>query len=279
VWITQFMAIFWFWVIIIIQASSTCWTQNSKLIEILAPVSFSITIVSFGEVHFSWKQNPAQRILNYSVKHSLGIKNPITERWQLFKVSKLSSRKLMVLHKGVFARVRTIFEQNNILIAQSNWTESQVLAQPGDNGTSVNNLSCVIYNNSYLNCTWDVGKEASKDTQYSLYYRQENTTEECQQYQKDTWDRNIGCQFSNTTIMSLNPQMLVIYVNGSSKQAAIQPFDQIFDPFEIEKSNPPVKVTILVNEGLLRVSWKQPHTSYLIESHCFKYQINIRDLK
>ncbi|XP_064422353.1 interleukin-5 receptor subunit alpha-like [Latimeria chalumnae] len=122
------MAIFWFWVIIIIQASSTCWTQN---IEILAPVSFSITIVSFGEVHFSWKQNPAQRILNYSVKHSLGIKNPITERWQLFKVSKLSSRKLMVLHKGVFARVRTIFEQNNILIAQSNWTESQVLAQPG----------------------------------------------------------------------------------------------------------------------------------------------------
>lgn len=55
-------------------------------------------------------------------------------------------------------------------------------------------------------------------------------TEECQNYIKDKWNRNTECRFSVTHI---DPEevdnLIVIHINGSSRYAAIKPFQQLFN--------------------------------------------------
>ncbi|NXM93770.1 CSF2R factor, partial [Sylvia borin] len=41
----------------------------------------------------------------------------------------------------------------------------------GMNGTDIENFVCVIFNVSFMNCTWHVGRTATEDTQYYLYWR------------------------------------------------------------------------------------------------------------
>lgn len=60
-------------------------------------------------------------------------------------------------------------------------------------------------------------------------------TEECQEYSRDTMNRNIGCWFPRTFINSKGFEQLAVHVNGSSKHAAIKPFDQLFTPHSIGK--------------------------------------------
>lgn len=60
-------------------------------------------------------------------------------------------------------------------------------------------------------------------------------TEECQEYSRDTLNRNTGCWFPRTFINSKGFEQLAVHVNGSSKHAAIKPFDQLFAPHSIGK--------------------------------------------
>ncbi|NXX70302.1 CSF2R factor, partial [Spizella passerina] len=91
----------------------------------------------------------------------------------------------------------------------------------GMNGTAISNFACVIFNVSFMNCTWHVGRTATEDTQYFLYWtplKNENITE-CQNYIKDTHGRHIGCRFQNVTIKNNFPYFLV---NGSRSGQSIQ---------------------------------------------------------
>lgn len=60
-------------------------------------------------------------------------------------------------------------------------------------------------------------------------------TEECQEYSRDTLNRNTGCWFPRTFINSKGFEQLAVHVNGSSKHSAIKPFDQLFAPHSIGK--------------------------------------------
>lgn len=61
-------------------------------------------------------------------------------------------------------------------------------------------------------------------------------TEECREYSKDTQQRNIACRFPRTVINSKGRDWLAVYVNGSSKEEAIKPFDQLFALHAIGKA-------------------------------------------
>lgn len=62
-----------------------------------------------------------------------------------------------------------LLEQLFTLSAQWTWYSLSVFA--GMNGTAVENFVCVIFNVSFMNCTWHVGRTATEDTQYFLYWR------------------------------------------------------------------------------------------------------------
>ncbi|KAK2517381.1 granulocyte-macrophage colony-stimulating factor receptor subunit alpha [Columba guinea] len=102
------------------------------------------------------------------------------------------------------------------------------------NGTAIENFVCVIFNVSFMNCTWHVGRTASGDTQYFLYWKnskKENFTG-CQNYIKDNHGRHTGCRFQNVTIENKRAHFLV---NGSQSGQNIQTYEKMIFLYEIGK--------------------------------------------
>ncbi|NXP34299.1 CSF2R factor, partial [Leiothrix lutea] len=146
------------------------------------------------------------------------------------------------------------------------------------NGTAIENFVCVIFNVSFMNCTWHVGRTATEDTQYFLYWRpskKEDITE-CQNYIKDDYGRHTGCRFQNVTIENKNACFLV---NGSRSGQNIQPYENSILLYEIEKLTPPLNVSVNCTEASrrCRILWQQPRTSHKKKSSCFKYEIVIEN--
>ncbi|NWH55669.1 CSF2R factor, partial [Fregata magnificens] len=95
----------------------------------------------------------------------------------------------------------------------------------GVNGSAIENFSCVIYNVSLMNCTWQAGRDAPGDTQYFLYWQnpRDNDEMECELYIKGENGRNTGCRFKNVRIW---PERAYFLVNGSSEHSLIQFYDE-----------------------------------------------------
>ncbi|NXS64502.1 CSF2R factor, partial [Brachypteracias leptosomus] len=94
----------------------------------------------------------------------------------------------------------------------------------GMNGSAIENFSCVIYNISLMNCTWQAGRNAPGDTQYFLYWKNQINGDamECKHYIKDESGRNTGCRFQNVRIELEKAYFLV---EGSSNHSLIQFYD------------------------------------------------------
>ncbi|NWR02342.1 CSF2R factor, partial [Paradoxornis webbianus] len=142
------------------------------------------------------------------------------------------------------------------------------------NGTAIENFVCVIFNVSFMNCTWHVGRTATEDTQYFLYWRpskKEDITE-CQNYIKDDYGRHTGCRFQNVAVKNKYAYFLV---NGSRSGQNIHISDYII----VEKLTPPLNVSVNCTEASRRCSiwWQQPRTSHKKKSSCFKYEIVIEN--
>ncbi|NWX19411.1 CSF2R factor, partial [Aegotheles bennettii] len=153
----------------------------------------------------------------------------------------------------------------------------------GMNGTAIENFTCVIFSVSFMNCTWHMGKMASRDTQYFLYWqtsKKEDFTE-CQNYIKDNCGRHIGCRFHNVTIKNTRAYFLV---NGSRSGQNIHEENRLLinctSKYNIvEKLTPPLNVTVNCTEDSHRceIWWQPPCTSHVKRHDCFKYEIIIEN--
>ncbi|NXH66181.1 CSF2R factor, partial [Hydrobates tethys] len=159
----------------------------------------------------------------------------------------------------------------------------------GMNETAIENFVCVIFNVSFMNCTWHVGRTASGDTQYFLYWktsRKEDFTG-CQNYIKDNCGRHTGCRFQNVTIENKRAYFLV---NGSRSGQNIQSYKKMiilykivflsyFNYIIVEKLTPPLNVTVNCTEAShgCEIWWQPPRTSHVKRHACFKYEIVIEN--
>ncbi|KAM6098253.1 granulocyte-macrophage colony-stimulating factor receptor subunit alpha-like isoform 2-T2 [Theristicus caerulescens] len=148
----------------------------------------------------------------------------------------------------------------------------------GMNGTAIENFVCVIFNVSFMNCTWHVGRTASGDTQYFLYWKtsKEEDFTGCQNYIKDNSGRHTGCRFQNVTIKNKRAYFLV---NGSGSGQNIQSYEEKIILYKIEKLTPPLNVTVNCSEASHRceIRWQPPRTSHVKIQACFKYEIVIEN--
>uniref|UniRef100_A0A8C2U977 Granulocyte-macrophage colony-stimulating factor receptor subunit alpha-like n=1 Tax=Coturnix japonica TaxID=93934 RepID=A0A8C2U977_COTJA len=144
----------------------------------------------------------------------------------------------------------------------------------GINGSAIENFSCVIYDISLMNCTWQAGRNAPGDTQYYLYWQNSRYGDvmECELYIKDENGRHVGCRFKNVKI-----ERSYFLVNGSSKNTLIQFYDTDIELYTIEKLMPPSNVTVSCNESSdsCTIQWQQPQINHSNKDRCFKYEIEI----
>ncbi|KFO88884.1 Interleukin-5 receptor subunit alpha, partial [Buceros rhinoceros silvestris] len=262
------------------------WTMNlvqpnapqAAAVEVFPPVSFTLTVSALAQVLLHWKPNPNQEQKNYTVRYDVKILSPVPEEYD---TKKTHSVQTAALHNGFSARVRTLLLHNDLQMT-SDWVKGELPPLPGAPETSARNLSCVtqitISRTVSLHCTWLPGQGAPEDTEYFLFYRYETYTEECQDYTKDEWNRKTECRFSVTHI---DPEgvdnLIVIHINGSSKYAAIKPFQQLFNQNAIEKVNVPRNVTVFLEQNDLLATWEKPVSSFRKE--CFEYEFSLVNLK
>ncbi|NXI95601.1 CSF2R factor, partial [Psophia crepitans] len=154
----------------------------------------------------------------------------------------------------------------------------------GMNETAIENFICVIFNVSFMNCTWHVGRAASEDTQYFLYWK--NSKKEdfsgCQNYINDNFGRHTGCRFQNVTIEHKTAYFLV---NGSTRGQNIQSEDNLLlincisNYIIVEKLTPPFNVTVNCTEAShgCKIQWQPPRTSHVKFPTCFKYELVIEN--
>lgn len=148
----------------------------------------------------------------------------------------------------------------------------------GKKGSAIENFSCVIYDVSLMNCTWQAGRNAPGDTQYFLYWknsRDDNETE-CELYIKGENGMHTGCRFQNVMI---EEKTTYFRVYGISSNSQIQFYDEYIELYEIERLTPPLNVSVncTVNPAGCTITWQKPCTSYEKPEHCFEYEINIQN--
>uniref|UniRef100_A0A8C4VC30 Fibronectin type-III domain-containing protein n=1 Tax=Falco tinnunculus TaxID=100819 RepID=A0A8C4VC30_FALTI len=147
----------------------------------------------------------------------------------------------------------------------------------GINGSAIENFSCVIYNVSLMNCTWQAGRDAPEDTQYFLYWQNSRYDDamECELYITDENGRNTGCRFQNVRI---DVNKAYFLVNGSSKDSLIQFYDEYIRLYKIEILTPPLNVTANCTTDSVGciITWQPPLTSHVENVKCFQYEIHIQ---
>ncbi|XP_008581610.1 PREDICTED: interleukin-5 receptor subunit alpha [Galeopterus variegatus] len=251
-----------------------------KKFVLLPPANFTIKVTGLAQVLLRWEPNPDQEQRGVTLEYQVKINAPQEDDYE---TRSTASKCVTILHKGFSASVRTILWSNRSLLASS-WVSAALEAPAGLPGTSIVNLTCstntaaVNYTHSRpyqvsLHCTWLVGQNAPEDTQYFLYYRYGSWTEECQEYSKDSLKRNTACWFPRTSISGKGREQLAVRVNGSSRLAAIQPFDRLFALHAIDRVNPPMDVTAEIEGTHLSVQWEKPVSAFPI--HCFDYEVKI----
>uniref|UniRef100_A0A8C0W6H8 Fibronectin type-III domain-containing protein n=2 Tax=Castor canadensis TaxID=51338 RepID=A0A8C0W6H8_CASCN len=255
----------------------------SVLFLLLPPVNFTIKVTGLAQVLLSWSPNPHQEQWNVNIEYRVKINVPQEEEYE---TRKTESKYVSPLHQGFSASVQSILPRDGSFLtsSSSSWVSAELQAPPGSPGTSIVNLTCTtntaIDNYTHLRlyqvslrCTWLAGKDAPEDTQYFLYYRYGSQTEECQAYSKDALNRNTACWFPRTFIKSKGHEWLVVHINGSSKHAAIQPYDQLFVPYTIDQANPPMNVTAELEGTRLYIHWEKPVSPF--PTQCFDYEVKI----
>ncbi|XP_042190576.1 interleukin-5 receptor subunit alpha-like isoform X2 [Callorhinchus milii] len=248
----------------------------TDLSEINPPADVHMEEIELGELSISWNSNLSEDIHKmFSINYQFEWKYNDSVTWQ--PASRMEDPEYtddFELHRGVDMQVKNVIIEKPInfdsMEAESNWTEMHYPPASGDPETAAANISCIVYNNTYMNCSWQIGTKAPEDIVYFLHYRQDDDTRICTDYLKDDRGRHIGCHIVN----GIDTEVIVILlVNGSSQQAEIYPIYRIFQPSSFEKFNPPVNVQV-VNHT---VKWDISDNTSITNPRCFAYLLNVKD--
>ncbi|KAM6341365.1 interleukin-5 receptor subunit alpha-like [Podargus strigoides] len=225
-----------------------------------------------------WNNNlTKEETEKYTVKYILSYKffNTTHEMKERLQEKKKIIR--LELHPGFNVKVKTqLFAKGTEdVIKESGWTEFIYKAPP----VYIQNLSCIIYNISFFNCTWHIKAEAPDDIQIFFSYRHVGKDFECQQYIKNARKKNIGCHMKQIyfqTSRKINLNITVRDLRNNSRQLS---YYKAFIPQKIEKLNPPINVSVSLENGSIKVHWKPPPTIGSASNKCFLYQVKITDRK
>ncbi|XP_078078640.1 interleukin-5 receptor subunit alpha-like isoform X2 [Mustelus asterias] len=232
------------------------------------PTAIEIARGRLGEYIISWSGNytctgDIYYHFNYSYLDSAD-DGKLGENSRIIQTQKV---KLDVeLDRGIAVQIQLYRETKQEL--SNSWTKRTF--QPSrDLFASVDNLTCIFYDNHSMNCTWNITENAPQDTEYLLSYRTENTdnVHSCTNNQQDEW-RNTACRglkYNRNLIPRVN-----ICVSESSNKTKY-PYCRNIVPAAYYKVDTPINVT--VNKSTDEVNFELPKMHY--QASCYVYQINI----
>nr|XP_030133172.3 interleukin-5 receptor subunit alpha-like isoform X3 [Taeniopygia guttata] len=229
-------------------------------------------------VILSWNNNlTKEETKKYTVKYILIYKFFNTTKERKERLQEKEKIIHLKLHSGFNAKVKTqlFAKETEDIIKESDWTEFTYKAPP----VYIQNLSCIIYNISFFNCTWHIKAEAPEDIQIFTSYRHVGKVFACQQYIKNARKKNIGCYMKEIHFQpsrKINLNITVKNLRNSSRELS---YYKAFTPQAIEKLNPPINVSVSLENRSIKIRWKPPPTIGSARKKCFLYQVKITDHK
>ncbi|XP_062370986.1 interleukin-5 receptor subunit alpha-like [Cinclus cinclus] len=231
-----------------------------------------------SRVILSWKNNlTKEETKNFTVKYILIYKFFNTTKERKERLQEKEKIIHLKLYSGFNAKVKTqlFAKETEDIIKESDWTEFTYKAPP----VYIQNLSCIIYNISFFNCTWHIKAEAPEDIQIFTSYRHIGKVFVCQQYIKNTRKKNIGCHMKEIHFQPSRKISLNITVRNLRNSSSELSYYQAFTPQTIEKLNPPINVSVSLENRSIEIHWKPPPTIGSAKKKCFLYQVKITDRK
>ncbi|XP_051881487.1 interleukin-5 receptor subunit alpha-like isoform X2 [Pristis pectinata] len=238
-----------------------------EMIKMNPPMNIRISSGSFGEYTVSWDGNCT---FQDNVYYQLDYKylNPSDSKSYSYFVQEYQKKMDLELHRGLFTQVKLGYFGDTDDEISSNWTE-RTFDLPRDSFASVDNLTCIFYGNTYMNCTWDINENAPENEQYILSYRKEQTSDmyNCTNYRM-SGARNTGCVGHKYDIdLSYEIIICISELNNKTKL----PYCRKVKPYYFHKLNNPINVRI--NKSTDEVTWNLPEVNF--GPSCYKYQLNI----
>ncbi|KAK1167696.1 interleukin-5 receptor subunit alpha-like [Acipenser oxyrinchus oxyrinchus] len=243
---------------------------DSEHIEIPQPTDFDVTEIHLGVFNFTWNSN-----LSYNKDYAVHYKVCIGDLGN--EDCKEEERKVAhfrrFISRGVFAKVKTIVSFGNRK-AESNWTVRNFPRSKGITEQALQNVSCILYNFDHINCTWETAKEVPDDAHYSVYFWQKNTDFPCHQFIRNDQRKITGCHSKKGTAFLDKSVHILINVSGADFYSAPR---FRFNPYKIEKLNPPENITIEKKTHGLNIVWDQPYSLITNNKLCFIYEVNLNE--
>ncbi|XP_059502776.1 interleukin-13 receptor subunit alpha-2-like [Stegostoma tigrinum] len=252
-----------------VELDSRCTKVQGNLSDLNPPTNLMIVDRQLGELTISWNDSLSEiRKANICVRYPFEYKYFDSQTWQEdSRLLEPEYTKAFELHRGVYIRVKSmVLTWRKIIKKESNWTVIAIQPPPGDQETLASDVSCIIYNYSFMNCTWRRGSKAPHDTRYIMYYRQDGNTAQCTHYFVDEHGRQ-GCHVAE---IKVDVEKILLCINGSSNSTLIQAYYTEFNPQEHEIYNQPENLRVLPN---LTVMWDVPP-----DNECTEYQLNVTNL-
>lgn len=245
-----------------------------------APELHNVVWISKHEpgVILSWNNNlTKEETAKYTVKYILSYKFFNTTYENEERLQDKKKRINLNLHSGFNAKVKTqlFSKETDDIIKESGWTEFTYKAPP----VYVQNFSCIIYNVSFFNCTWDIKAEAPEDIQIFFSYRHIRKDFDCQQYIKNVRKKNIGCHMKEMYFQPSRKINLNITVRDLKNNSRRLSYYKALTPQTIEKLNPPINISVSLENRSIQIHWKPPPTIGSAGSKCFLYEVKISDRK
>ncbi|XP_062940324.1 interleukin-13 receptor subunit alpha-1 isoform X1 [Cynocephalus volans] len=153
------------------------------------------------------------------------------------------------------------------------WVEKCISPPEGDPESAVTEFQCIWHNLSYMKCSWLPGKNASPDTNYTLYYWHNSLGKvlQCENIYRE--GQHIGCSFDLTTakdyLFEHNVQIMVKDIAGK-----IRPFFNIVPLTSHVKPGPPRIKNLFFQNGNLYVQWENPQNFF---SRCLYYEVEFNN--
>ncbi|XP_041128683.1 interleukin-5 receptor subunit alpha-like isoform X2 [Polyodon spathula] len=243
---------------------------DSEQIEIPPPTDFINTEIRLGVFNFTWNSNLSYN-KDYAVHYKVCIGDLGNEdcKEQEMKVAHFKR----FVSRGVFAKVKTIVFSGNRKV-ESNWTVKTFPLSKGITEQALQNVSCILYNFDHVNCTWETAKEVPDDAQYSVYFGQRNRHFSCHQFIRNDQRKITGCHSKKGTDFLDKRLYLLINVSGVDFYSAPR---FRFEPYKIEKLNPPENITIAKKTDGLHIVWDQPYSLLTNTKKCFIYEVKLSE--
>eukprot|EP00062_Callorhinchus_milii_P006849 gi/632947841/ref/XP_007889267.1/ PREDICTED: interleukin-13 receptor subunit alpha-1-like [Callorhinchus milii] len=161
-----------------------------------------------------------------------------------------------------------------LLLAASVWlgTVSAVtksIALPPEMGARIpnkswiQNVSCIFYDEIYMNCTWDISESAPQKQQFVLYYKNHK-----KRFAKCKSQRSGDRGHASCYLQGVTSYYNILYLRIKASKIIV--FETDIEPLlDFYKLRPPINVTVLKNNA---ITWE--NIPFKIFEECFTYQLN-----